>query len=700
MQKIFKLESAGLEVEIGKYAKQADGSVWIKAGNNVVLSTAVADNNVKDFMGFFPLTVEYREKTAASGKIPGGFIKREGKLSDHEVLISRLIDRPIRPLFPTTYFNEVQLLSTVFSYDGEFPTDVLSIIGSSLALFLAPNIPFMGPIGAVQACKLNGEWKFNSSYKDLLSSNSHIVIAGTQDGICMVEGYANNLPESEFIDLMFNAHELIKEQIKWQHNIKKELDIVDNEIVPSIDFAYWKKAVGDFYKPGFSKVLFVDGKKERDAVMAKLQKDLIENFSESLKEEKISESVLVYIFDSLLKEDLPDMIAEKGHRVDGRKLTEIRPIDVEVSNLPCAHGSALFTRGQTQALASITLGTAQDAQKIEHLAGGIIEKKFMLHYNFPPYATGEVKPIRGVGRREIGHGYLAEKSFTNVLPELDIFPYTIRAVSDVLESNGSSSMATVCATNMGLLDAGVPVKDSVSGIAMGLIKDSKGKFHVLSDILGMEDAFGLMDFKVTGTKSGIMAIQMDIKAKSGLTKEVLTTALSQAKDGRLFILNKMSAVLEAPRKELSLLAPRVTTFKVPVDKIGAIIGPAGKIIKDIIAQTESEIDIQDDGTVMIYSRSGSGAKRAQDWVQILAGDLEVGSFHDGIIRRFTDFGIFVEIVPGKDGLLHISNIDKNLQKNILEKYKVGDSLRVKVLNYDRDSGRISLFAPEFKKSDK
>ncbi len=698
MQKIFKLESAGLEVEIGKYAKQADGSVWIKSGNNIVLSTVVATRKEGEFRGFFPLTVEYREKTAAAGKIPGGYLKREGRLSDHEVLTSRLIDRPIRPLFPSSYFHEVQLLSTVYSYDGEFPTDVLSLIGSSLSLLLAPNIPFMGPIGAIQACKVGDDWVFNTSYKDLLESKSHIVIAGTQDGICMVEGYSNNLLEDELIDLLFKAHELIKEQIAWQLSIKKELAVSDQVVKSEVDWTFWEDKVRSFYKDGFSNVLFVDGKNERDVAMAKLEADLLQNFKKELDEELIAESILIYLFNSLLKKDLPDLMSNKGVRVDGRKFDEIRKIDVDVANLPCAHGSSLFTRGQTQALASVTLGTAQDAQKVEHLAGETIEKKFMLHYNFPPFSTGEVRFIRGVGRREIGHGYLAEKSFVNILPKEEKFPYTIRVISDVLESNGSSSMATVCATTMSLMDAGVPITDLVSGVAMGLIKDSSDKFTILTDILGMEDFLGLMDFKITGTKSGIMAVQMDIKAKSGLTKDVLKQALAQAKAGRLHILGKMDVVLSEPRKELSPLAPTVTSFKIPTDKIGAIIGPAGKIIKEIIAETGSEIDIQDDGTVLIYAKSSAGAKQAKEWIAILAGDLKVGSVFDGVIRRFTDFGIFVELVPGKDGLLHISNIDRELQRDITSKYKTGDKLKVKVEKYDPDSGRISLFAPELKKA--
>ncbi|MBD3273620.1 polyribonucleotide nucleotidyltransferase [Candidatus Dependentiae bacterium] len=700
MQKTFKLESVGLEVEIGKYAKQADGAVWIKSGDNVVLSTAVATKEPKDFMGFFPLTVEYREKTASAGKFPGGFVKREGRLSDHEVLISRLIDRPVRPLFPSSYFNEVQLMSTVYSYDGEFPSDVLAIIGSSLALTLAPNIPFLGPIGAVQACKIDDKWVFNTSYKDLLTSRSHIVIAGTNDGICMVEGYANNISEEDLSDLLFQAHELIKEQIEWQLKIKSELNIKDHEIESNFDWDLWEKKVNDFLPENFASALFVDEKSNRDAAMAKLQEDLLSNFAQDIKEEKVSKSILVYIFNNLLKKALPDLIISKDIRVDGRKFDEVRPISSEVGNLPRAHGSALFTRGETQALASITLGTAQDAQIIEHLAGGTLEKKFMLHYNFPPFSTGEVRMLRGVGRREIGHGYLAEKSFINVLPMHDKFPYTIRAISDVLESNGSSSMATVCATTMAMMDAGIPISDMVSGVAMGLIKDSNGKFQVITDILGMEDALGLMDFKISGTKKGIMAIQMDIKAKSGLTKEVLGKALEQAKKGRLHILDKMQQVMNEPNKQVSKFAPRVISFKVPVDKIGGIIGPSGKVIKEIISETGSQIDISDDGTVMIYSKDAKSAERAKSWIKMIAGDIEVGSVHQGIIRRFTDFGIFVELVPGKDGLLHISKIDRELQKNLTEKYKVGDKLKVKVLSYDKDSGRTSLMSPELQKSKK
>jgi polyribonucleotide nucleotidyltransferase len=698
MQKTFKLESAGLEVEIGKYAKQADGAVWIKSGNNIVLSTVVATKEPKDFMGFFPLTVEYREKTSAAGRFPGGFIKREGRLSDHETLICRLIDRPVRPLFPSSYFNEVQLISNVFSYDGKFPTDILALIGSSLALTLAPNIPFLGPIGAVQACKVDDKWVFNSSYQDLLKTKSHMVIAGTKDGICMVEGYANNISEEDLVQLLFDAQVLIKEQVEWQLKIKQELGIQDKEIIADIDWSSLEKRVEGFFASDFAKIIFADTKVSRDEAMSKLQDDLLKHFEKDIEEGIVSKSVISYLFKKLLTEKLPDLIIEKGVRVDGRKFDEVRAISTEVGNLPCAHGSSLFTRGETQALASITLGTAQDVQVVEHLAGGTIEKRFMLHYNFPPFSTGEVRMLRGVGRREIGHGYLAEKSFANVLPDHADFPYTIKSVSDVLESNGSSSMATVCATTMAMLDGGIPISDMVSGIAMGLIKDSKGKFQVLTDILGMEDALGLMDFKVTGTDKGIMAVQMDIKAKSGLTKDILQQALAQAKDGRFHILGKMREILTESRNKLSDFAPRILTFKVPIDKIGGIIGPAGKTIKEIIAKTETQIDINDDGTVNIYSKDGESGQKAKAWVELLIGNIQVGSVYKGKIRNFTDFGIFVELVPGKDGLIHVSQIDRELKMNLQQKYKVGDILEVKVLSSDSDTGRIALMSPELKKS--
>ena len=695
MQKTFKLPEFGLEVEIGKFARQADGSAWIKNGNNIVLSTAVACKEPKEFMGFFPLTVEYRERFFAAGKIPGGYIKREGRLTDTEVLTSRLIDRPLRPLFPSYYFNEVQLISNVYSYDGKFPTNILALIGSSLALTISP-IPFLGPIGAVQIGKVNEKWKFNPEYEESLKSDTVIVIAGTRDGICMVEGYCNNIPEKEFIDLMFQAHEKIKIQIDWQLEIQKALNIKKAEIKTAFDWDSWKKKVKDFFSENFAETLFTKTKDERKAVMDKLRSDLIGNFSDQIESGQVSKSILFFLFDSLLKEILPDLVIKKGIRIDGRKLDKVRPLEIEVANLPCSHGSATFRRGETFALSGITLGTAKDAQKVETLIGEPQEKRFMLHYNFPPFSVGEVRMIRGLSRRDIGHGYLAENSFYNVLPDKEKFPYTIRSVVDILESNGSSSMATVCATTMALLDGGIPIKDMVSGIAMGLLQDSSGKIEVLTDILGIEDALGLMDFKVVGTDKGIMAIQMDIKAKTGLTKDQLEKALDQAKTARLHILTEMKTVLDLPRKKLSDLAPRVHLFKITPDKIGNIIGPAGRTIKEIIAQTNTQIDIKDDGTVVVYAKDVISSNKAVKWINVLAGDIEIGMTFEGPIRRITDFGMFVELVPGKDGLIHISNIARSKQRDLYKLYKPGDKLKVKVVNYDKETDRVNLVSSELK----
>ena len=695
MHKIFKSAELGLEVEVGKFARQADGSTWIKAGNCIVLSTVVATKEPKEFAGFFPLTIEYRERPSAVGRIPGGYIKREGKLSDAEVLTSRLIDRPIRPLFPSYYFNEVQLLSTVYSSDGKFPVNILAMIGSSLALALSP-IPFMGPIGGVQACRIKGEWKFNVGYEDFLQADATIIIAGTKHGISMVEGHCNSVGEKELIDVLFSAHECIKQQIAWQESIQKEMGVEKREVrsAGGFDWESWKKKVKDCLPAGFSDSFFGEDKVSRGTAMDTLQTHILNSFAEDIKAGRVSTSVVLYLFSSIIKEELPDAMSRRMERVDGRKFDQIRPIFTEVATLPCAHGSALFQRGETQALATITLGTGQDSQKIETFLAGTLERSFMLHYNMPPFATGEVKPMRGTGRREIGHGYLAETSFTHVLPTQTEFPYTIRSLVDVLESNGSSSMATVCATTMALMDSGVPLKGMVSGIAMGLIKDSSGKFHVLTDILGTEDAFGLMDFKVTGTDKGIMAFQLDIKDPVGLTRELLSVALDQALTARLFILGKMREVLTSPRKEISELAPRVLSFTIPQDKIGAIIGPSGKNIKEIIAKTGTQIDVEDDGTIKIYSKNVKAAAEAESWVKILAGQIEVGAVFKGIIRRYAEFGIFVEIVSGKDGLIHISSIAKNKQNDIELKHKINSELVVKVVAYDQESGRVRLVAPE------
>lgn len=695
MHKIFSLPELGLTVEVGKLARQADGAVWIKSGDNVVLATVVASKEDQNYQGFLPLTVEYRERFAAVGKIPGGYLKREGKLSDFEVLTSRLIDRPIRPLFPQDFFNEIQLLCTVYSSDGKFPVGILSLIGASLALTIS-EIPFLGPIGAVQASKIDNKWMFNVDYKLLNQADSDIVIAGTQQGICMVEGHCNNISESELIDLLDEAHIQIKKQIEWQLEIQKELGVQKLSLSNKVNWDLWREKIKNKLGRDYLNPLFNSSKKECYAAFENLQKKLLENFSAEIEAEEVTEPVIFGLLELILRDELPEEIVRRGSRLDGRKLDQIRPILSEVGVLPCSHGSSIFQRGETQALASITLGTGQDAQKVDTLLGGCEERSFMLHYNFPPFATGEVKQIRGVGRREVGHGYLALSSFLNVLPSQEKFPYTIRSVVDVLESNGSSSMATVCSTCLALMDAGVPIKNSVSGVAMGALRDASGNLHVLTDITGKEDALGLMDFKVTGTETGIMAFQLDIKDKIGLPRTMMEKALEQARIARVAILGEMAKTLTTP-KSLSSLAPRVVSFKVVQDKIGAIIGPSGKIIKEIIAKTGTQIDISDDGTVKIYSKDSEAATRAESWIKVIAGEVAAGAVFDGIIKRIADFGLFVELVPGKEGLIHISSISRQNQNNLNRLCKINDPIKVRVLSYDRETDRIRLVSPDLEK---
>ncbi|MGD1997548.1 MAG: polyribonucleotide nucleotidyltransferase [Candidatus Dependentiae bacterium] len=694
MSKTFKLDNSQLEVVIGKYAGQADGAAWLQHGNNRVLCVATATKEAKDFMGFFPLTVEYREKTAAAGRFPGGFIKREGRLSDKEVLTCRVIDRSIRPFFPSDYFNEVQVLASVYSSDGEHPVNAMALIGASIALNTS-SIPFAEPIGAVTVGRVDGELSFNINLEQEKESDVDILVAGTESGICMVEGNCDLMTDDEMVDLLFKAHEEIKRQIEWQKAIVAEVG--KEKITPEskTDWAGWSAKVAEWFKGNNApEAMFAPTKEEQNARLKEKKKAFKEHFAEAMEaDEGMSSSILSYLFDKELKNHLPDLIVQKGHRFDGRDHDTVRPISVEVGMLPQAHGSATFRRGATEVMSSITLGTAQDAQKYEHLIEGQKERNFMVHYNFPPFAVGEVRPIRSVGRREIGHGYLAENSVKSALPDYDGFPYTIRSVADVLECNGSSSMATVCATTMGLLDAGVPMKEMVSGVAMGLIQDSTGKFHVLTDILGSEDALGLMDFKVTGSDKGIRAIQMDIKAKEGLSRELMRDALTKARTARTHIMGEMQKVMDKPRETVSKLAPKIISIQIDPDKIGAVIGPSGKVIKEIVAQTDAQIDIDNDGIVRIYSKDQEAGIVAEQWVRVLAGDIKVGAVFNGIIRRFAEFGLFVELVPGKDGLLHISQIDKKLQDTLQDKYQVGDPLPVKVMAYEKDSGRVKLMAP-------
>ena len=693
MSKVFKLPQANIEVELGRYAHQADGAVWMRSGNNVVLTCATASKEERDFMGFFPLTVEYRERMSAAGKIPGGYMKREGRLSDTEVLNSRITDRTIRPFFPSNYFNEVQVLSTVYSADGETPTNVMSIIGSSLALGIS-DMPFTEILGAVLVSRIDGKWAYNVSHELAQESDVHVLVAGTANGICMVEGNCDGLSEDEMIDLFFSAHEQIKAQVAWQAEIIKEVGKEKKEVVSSVDWTTWAGKVNEWFKSNdAASAYFAATKAELNEALSSVKTKFKEDFADAIESGDISSKHLSYLFGSALKNFAPEKIMSKGVRFDGRNFDTVRPIAVNTGLLPQVHGSATFRRGETEVLASLTLGTGQDAQKVDKLIEGTIERKFMLHYNFPPFSVGDVRPIRGVSRREIGHGYLAENSFKHVLPSQEDFPYTIRTIADVLSCNGSSSMATVCSTTMSMLDAGVPLKKMVAGVAMGLIQDSKGSYQVLTDILGSEDALGLMDFKVTGCEDGIRGIQMDIKAKDGLSKELMTTALKKAREARLHILGEMKKELSQHRDDVSALAPKVTSFKIDVNKIGAVIGPSGKIIKQIIAETDAQIDIEDDGTVKIYAKDRDAGLCAEQWVRVLGGDIPRGAVFNGIIRRIVEFGMFVELVPGKDGLLHISAISKAKQKELGTTYREGDPLEVKVVSYEKDSGRVKLVAP-------
>lgn len=693
MIKTFKLPSLGYEVTIGKFANKADGSVWFRHKDTIILTTAVMAD-AKSFPGFLPLSVDYREYFSASGRIPGGYLKREGRSSDHEILTSRLIDRAIRPLFPDFFFNEVQVLSTVYSADKDALPSPLSLLSASIALMIS-KIPFMGPVGAVQVGRINNAWVFNPTKEQQEETDMLILVAGTKDGICMVEGSAEGMSEDEFIDALFSAHQIIKEQVVWQEEICKEIQAPKHEFVDTeFNWNDWYQKLRDYLNSDRIDEIFTKGsqkeslkdtiKKLREGFFADVVKDSVEPNTEA-------EQKLKYLYDSAMHDAVSDEILKRETRVDGRGYVNIRNISTEINLMPSVHGSSFFQRGQTQALVSVTLGSGKDAQKIDALLEQEpLDINFMLHYNFPPFSVGEVRPMRGPGRREIGHGHLAASAIQRVLPDKKDFGYTIRVISDILESNGSSSMATVCGSTMALMDAGVPIKDMVAGIAMGLLHNSEtGKFQAITDITGFEDALGLMDFKVAGTRNGINAIQMDIKYKGGLPKEVFEKALAQAKDARLYILDRMSEVLSEPKKELSPLVPRMITLQIDPNKAGAVIGSGGKIIKEIIEKTGTTIDIEG-ANVNIFGAPGSKIEQAVAWVKILSDQLERGIVLKGTIARLSDFGLFVDIAPGKAGLLHISKIPRERQYELDQFYKIGDVIDVRVMEVDQESGKIRL----------
>ena len=671
-----------LSLESGRLAKQAGGAVLVQYEDTVVLATAVASKKPLEDIDFFPLTVEYRKKAYAAGKIPGGYFKREGRPSENEILSARIIDRPIRPLFPDHFKNEVQIIVSVLSSDRENDPDVLGVIGASAALSIS-DIPFLGPISAVRVGKINGEWIINPTYEERETSDIDLIIAGSEDSIVMVEGESKEISEDEMVAALEFGHRQIVESLVLQKELMSECGKPKMEVVASEIDENLVVEIQRIAEPRIKEIVNIQEKSERSAALA----DLVDELQTSL-EEQFPESgkTIKHEIEQIEKRIIRDMILNEKKRLDGRNAHEVRPISCEVGVLPRTHGSALFTRGQTQALAVTTLGTKMDEQKMDELEGEFY-KSYMLHYNFPPFSVGEVRPMRGPGRREIGHGNLAERSIQNVIPSDAIFPYTIRVVSDILESNGSSSMATVCAGSLSLMDAGVPIKEAVAGIAMGMVKEGD-QYVILSDILGDEDHLGDMDFKVAGTEKGISAFQMDIKIK-GISLEIIREALAQARQGRLHILDVMKGTIEKPRAELSSYAPRIITFRVDNEFIGMIIGPGGKTIRDIIEKTEVAIDINDEGVVTIASVDPENGRRAQEMVENIIRQPEVGTVYTGIVKRIVNFGAFVEILPGKEGLLHISQIAHQRINRVEDVLKVGEEVQVKLLKID-EQGKLDL----------
>lgn len=676
-------------IETGKFAKQANGSVMVRYGDTMVLVTAVAADSAPEGIDYFPLQVEYREKTSAAGKFPGGYIKREGRPTEKEVLSSRLIDRPIRPLFPEEFKNETQVIAFVLSYDGENDADVLAATGASAALSLS-DIPFNGPIAEVRVGKIDGQFILNPTHQQIQLSTIELVVAGTADSIIMVEGEAKEVSESEILAALKFAQGEIKKLVQLQIDIAKEVNKAKMEITPVPVDGSLKKDVYDLVYEKFKEIVHsVLVKEER----SKRNKELGESVQESLLEKyPEQESIIGEILHDLEKDLMRERILSEGIRLDGRNTVQVRPISVETAVLPRTHGSALFTRGETQSLTTVTLGTKNDQQSVE----GLLEeytKKFMLHYNFPPFSVGEVGRMMGVGRREVGHGNLAERALKMVFPQETEFPYTVRVISDILESNGSSSMATVCAGSLALMDAGVPISKPVAGIAMGLVKEGD-KYAILSDILGNEDHLGDMDFKVAGTSDGITAFQMDIKIQ-GISFEIMEKALNQAKEGRMHILQIMNESISSPNSSLSPFAPRLITMKVETDQIGLIIGPGGKTIQGMQRLFGVDINIDDDGTVSIASPNKENASKCKEYIKKLTATPEVGEIYDGVVTKIMDFGAFVEILPGKEGLLHISQIDNKRVAKVSDYFKEGDKVTVKLLKIE--NGKFSLSRKELLK---
>ncbi|QGT99219.1 Polyribonucleotide nucleotidyltransferase [Candidatus Syntrophocurvum alkaliphilum] len=686
----YKIEIGGrqLVVEVGKVAKQANGAAVMRYGDTVVLVTATASKEPREGIDFFPLTVDYEERLYAAGKIPGGFIKREGRPTEFATLSARLIDRPLRPLFPNGYRNDVNIVATVMSMDNDNIPDVISIIGASVALTTS-NIPFSGPVAAVTVGLVDGEFIINPTVEQSEKTKMHLTVAGTKDAIMMVEAGADEIPEDQMLDAIFYGHEEIKKIVEFQEKIIAEIG--EEKIEPKLidDDPEIEAAVRDFATQKLEQAVRNENKKARESDIDEVKSITKEHFQEIYPEQM---NEVKSVLEKILKEVVRKMTIYENERVDGRKNDEIRAVTCEVGYLPRPHGTGLFTRGQTQVLSITTLGSMREEQILDGL-GADESKRYIHHYNFPPWSVGEARPMRGPGRREIGHGALAERALLAVLPSEDEFPYTIRVVSDVLESNGSTSMGSVCGSSLSLMHAGVPIKATVSGIAMGLVKEGED-FAILSDIQGIEDALGDMDFKVAGTKDGITALQMDIKI-TGVSREIIEKALAQANDGRMFIMSKMLECISEPNKQLSPYAPQMIRMQINPDKIREVIGAGGKTIQKIVAETDCKIDIEDDGSLFIISIDEESANKAKSIIETIIAEVEVGKTYMGTVKRIMDFGAFVEIIPGvlgtqgKEGLVHISQLAEERVNKVKDVVNIGDQIMVKVIEIDQQ-GRINL----------
>ncbi len=685
LKESIKLGNNELTIEIGKIAKQADGAVVLRYGDTMLLVTAVSARSAKEGLDFFPLTVEYRESTYAAGRIPGNYFRREGRPSEKEVLTCRLIDRPVRPLFPDLYRFETQLIANVISADEHNDPDVIAITGASLALYLS-DIPFVNPIAAVRIGLIDGKYLVNPTYDECRESTLNLIVAGTEEAICMVECEAKEIAETIMVEALMLAHKEIKRLCLWQKELYKALEITKREFVsPTLDEAMTAE-LSDKFVGKLREAMDTTGKDKITSYAAidALKKEVVESFPADESEKR---SMAGKVFGHLKERIFRDDMLEKRRRPDGRKFTEIRPIACEVGWLPRVHGSALFTRGETQAIVTATLGTKENEQYMDNLEKGEMKKRFLLHYNFPPYSVGETGRMGGTSRREIGHGNLARRAIEAVLPTEQEFPYTLRIVSEITESNGSSSMASVCGGILALMDAGVPIKKPVAGVAMGLIMEGK-RYAILSDIAGAEDHYGDMDFKVTGTADGITALQMDIKV-GGINSMILAEALEQARKGRIHILDIMLSEIAESRTDISPFAPRIITIQIHPDKIRDVIGPGGKMIRSITEETGAKIDISDDGTINIATASGEAAQAAVDRIRAITAEAEIGETYLGTVNRIVDFGAFVEIMPGLDGLLHISEISERRIKDVRDELKEGQQVMVKCIGKEGNKIKLS-----------